>query len=263
MEIALTGQKDVDLFTLNKLDDRSLLSFCIVNQEANEFCSKYDSELWRNRFIKKYGEDAAEYKSPGKTWKQFFLQILKYWDDSKKDKVFYINRAMADAAKGGHKDVIDFFISKGADKWDWGLQEAASGGHKDLINFFISKGSKDWYSGIEGAAEGGHKDLIDFFISKGSKGPNLWNRGMEGAARGGHKDLVDFFISKGAYDWQRGLTAAARGGHKDLVDFFISNNYVDLEDLQQARRYAEDGDHYELIKYLRSLIRIKMDEDEY
>ena len=250
MDIPLTGQKDVDLKILGDLDDKDLISFCIVNQDANQFCSKFDKELWKNRFIKKHGLESVQYKSPERTWKQFYLSILKYWDDSKKED-FYTNSAMADAAKEGGKDLIDFFISKGAYSWNWGLQGAAVGGHKDLVDFFISKGANNWNSGMEGAAEGGHKDLIDFFISKGAKN---WSAGMEGAARGGHKDLVDFFISKGANYWELGLNGAAEGGYKDLVDFFISKGADTLKNLEQAIRYAEDGEQYDLIEYLDSLI---------
>ena len=78
------------------------------------------------------------------------------------------------------------------------LYEAARGGHADLVVFFISKGASDWNLGMRGAAEGGHGDLVDFFISKGA---SSWNSGMRAVAQGGHGDLVDFFISKGASSW--------------------------------------------------------------
>lgn len=46
---------------------------------------------------------------------------------------------MCNAARGGHKDLVEFFISKGANNWDWGMLEADKGGHKDLIKFFRQK----------------------------------------------------------------------------------------------------------------------------
>lgn len=39
---------------------------------------------------------------------------------------------------------------------------AAKEGHRDLINFFISKGVRFWHWGMEGAAQGGSRDLVDF-----------------------------------------------------------------------------------------------------
>ena len=107
-----------------------------------------------------------------------------------KDK---INVGLGEAARGGHKDLVDFFISKGASWWDWGMYGAARGGHDDLVDFFISKGASNWNLGMHGAAEGGHDDLDDFFISNGASD---WDFGMQGAARGGHKELVDFFIAR-------------------------------------------------------------------
>jgi hypothetical protein len=71
-----------------------------------------------------------------------------------------------------------------------GCMEHQEGGHKELVDFFIEKGANDWDDGMYGAAEGGHKELVDFFIQKGA---DWWNGGMYGAAKGGHKELVDFF----------------------------------------------------------------------
>src|SRR3989304_2199472 len=40
------------------------------------------------------------------------------------------NRGMADAALGGHKDLVLLFIEWGATVFDWGMACAATGGHK-------------------------------------------------------------------------------------------------------------------------------------
>ena len=156
--IALSGNKDVDLLILDKLDDKSLINFCFVNQNANHLC-QIDS-FWRNRLIKKYGQESLEYKSG--TWKQFYLSILKYWNDD-------MDTAMRNAARGGHQELVDFFISKGANDWNYGMYGAAQGGHKDLVIFFISKGAYNWHSGMRKAAKGGHQDLVDFFQQKLNK----------------------------------------------------------------------------------------------
>jgi hypothetical protein len=46
---------------------------------------------------------------------------------------------MYKAAEGGHKELVDFFIEKGANKWNWGIYYATEGGHKEMINFFQQK----------------------------------------------------------------------------------------------------------------------------
>lgn len=161
-------------------------------------------------------------------------------------------------AKSGHRDLVDFFISKGANWWNEGLFGAAQGGHRDLVDFFILKGAHHWNAAIEHSARGGHRNLVDFFISKAiDAGIDInWNWaiwgaaqykdstvcrtlvdsiilkckddghavdmdwGLEGAARGGHRDLIDYFISKGAQDWYWGAEGARIGGHQDLIEFF-------------------------------------------
>jgi hypothetical protein len=37
------------------------------------------------------------------------------------------------AAKGGHKELVDFFIQKGANDWNKGMANAAIGGHRILL----------------------------------------------------------------------------------------------------------------------------------
>jgi len=210
----LTGQRDANLEILKNLDDRDLLSFCQVNKYTNNLCK--DEYFWRNRFIKEHGrkiyEEAMKYKSSEKTWRKFYLSIVHYWNKAEDN-----NFAMNGAAKEGHKDLVEFFIEKGANDWNAGMNGAARGGHKDLVEFFISKGADDWNYGMWGAAKGGHKDLVNFFILKGA---DNWDGGMSYAALGGHKELVNFFISKGANNWSEGMYFAAEGAHKDLVEFF-------------------------------------------
>lgn len=46
---------------------------------------------------------------------------------------------MGGAARGGHKDLVEFFITKGANEWNDGMRAAARGGQKDLVDFFKGK----------------------------------------------------------------------------------------------------------------------------
>lgn len=54
------------------------------------------------------------------------------------------NDGMRAAALDGQRDLVEFFISKGADDWNWGMSGATYGRQIALINFFISKGANDW-----------------------------------------------------------------------------------------------------------------------
>ena len=72
--MALTGNKDTDILILEQLDDKDLFSICSVNKKSYELCNK--EYFWRNRYIKKYGVKASQYKPKEKSWKNFYLQTV-------------------------------------------------------------------------------------------------------------------------------------------------------------------------------------------
>lgn len=47
---------------------------------------------------------------------------------------------MTNAARRGHTDLVTFFIEKGANDWNWGLQNAIMGDYEELVDFFRGKG---------------------------------------------------------------------------------------------------------------------------
>jgi len=51
---------------------------------------------------------------------------------------------MEGAVKGGHKELVYFFIEKGACDWNRGMRAAATRGDKELVDFFIAKGADNW-----------------------------------------------------------------------------------------------------------------------
>ena len=165
----------------NLVPNSTLLSWTSLKKEC--YSRSIDQASWPSLKISlKHGSWEAAYQA---------LAICKTNDMHNKK----LNEGLCEVAKGGHKHLVDFFISKGANDWNWGMQGAAQGGHRDLVELFVAKGASNWNEGMRSAAFGGHKDLVEFFVAKGA---NHWNWSMQGAAFGGHKDLVDFFISKGA-----------------------------------------------------------------
>ena len=63
-----------------------------------------------------------------------------YYDGSIMDN----NTAMYSAAQGGHKELVEYFISKGANYWNDSMQSAMDNGHYDLVYYFICKGADTW-----------------------------------------------------------------------------------------------------------------------
>ena len=52
--------------------------------------------------------------------------------------------------------------------WNAGLYFASKLGDQEMIDIFISKGANNWDCGMSGAANGGYQHLVEFFISKGA-----------------------------------------------------------------------------------------------
>jgi hypothetical protein len=52
--------------------------------------------------------------------------------------------------------------------WNYGLAGACLGGHIDIVNLMIEKGANDWNWGLSGACRGGHLNIVKLMISKGA-----------------------------------------------------------------------------------------------
>lgn len=143
----LSGNKNVDHLILDKLDDKSLLNFCISNPKdlyLKKICN--DEDFWKNRFIKIFGKQRTFYKSERRTWKDYYLKIIFYLDKHNlyKDIGNEINPdaeetdIFRDLASGGmkNKDLINFFTSY--------VRYAISMKNKDLLKGAMETGDREW-----------------------------------------------------------------------------------------------------------------------
>lgn len=110
--------RDTDLIILSKLNDKDLLSICLVNKAANKLCN-YEN-FWRNRFINKYGEFASNKhnKPEERSWKKHYLQVvfdLERFSIEKfsSPKKFFHYILWADNLENSYyiKEPIDFILS--------------------------------------------------------------------------------------------------------------------------------------------------------
>lgn len=104
----------------------------------------------------------------------------------------YLDSCLAGFCEGGHKELVEFIISRGATYWDWGLASACRGGHPELVRFMISKGARDWNRGLQAACRGGHKYLVIFMITKGA---SCWPWALRAALAGGHQEIAEWMNS--------------------------------------------------------------------
>lgn len=79
--------KKVSLEALEKLDDRTLISRCLKDEDTNSLCRNED--FWEQRAINKYGRRAAFYKPEEKTWRNYYLQIITDVNDFKPWNFFH------------------------------------------------------------------------------------------------------------------------------------------------------------------------------
>ena len=149
-----------------------------------------------------------------------------------------------EAIFGNHINIINYITDLGFDGCNTAMKYSAQVCNKELVQYFISRGARNWYAGLYGALQGNCNELIHFFVEKGAKNRN---NNMYLAALAGNIDFVDYFITNGADDLNRGLAGAARGNHKELVDFFIHRG---AQDLRGALINATTGMHLEMIKYI-------------
>ena len=94
--------------------------------------------------------------------------------------------------------------------WNDGLFEACRGGHLNIVNLMIEKGADNWNHGLRGACQNGHLNIINYMIDKGAYS---WNYGLYGACLGGHLNIVNLMIEKGADAWNDGLQGACQNGN--------------------------------------------------
>ena len=133
------------------------------------------------------------------------------------------NEGLFHGCKGGHEQIVELMIARGANKWNGGLSYSCQGGHKELVELMIAKGADNWNIGLFSSHRGGHKELVELMIAKGAH----WNRGFNGE---GHKNLVELMIAKGD-DYNGGFYEACREGHKELIELmeFMQEKLVNHE----------------------------------
>lgn len=220
MERTFSKIPDVDTIIASKLDDKSLLQFCKTSKYGSELCK--NQNFWMKRMEDKYPE-AVEYKSPNRTWKNYYLDIIYYLYKYGRN----IDGALVEASKKGRMDIVKYLIKRGATDISGGFRAAILNGYKDLVDYFIEQAKimgEEW-------------DDYD------------WNYGLIHAAIGGHKDLIDYFIKLGATNYTSALLQAAYNGHYKLVDYLLPL-VTELYDLRHVTNNLRNNGKIEMAEYI-------------
>jgi hypothetical protein len=137
------------------------------------------------------------------------------------------NNILEGGCRGGHVDIVELALKKGARGYDTGLYLACINDHRKIADILISKSSiPNWDSGLRGACKGGHRELAELMISKGA---TACNDGLYFACLKGHRALADVMILRGATNFNFGLYGAREGGHHDVAEWMISKGATEFE----------------------------------
>ena len=79
--------KDLAHKIMMDLSNSDLVKICATNKRMYDICNNYPS-FWRNKFVKDYGEYAAQYKPDNRSWKNHYMSVFidlqKYKSDPMK-----------------------------------------------------------------------------------------------------------------------------------------------------------------------------------
>ena len=85
--------KDLAHKIMMDLSNSDLVKICATNKRLHDICNNYP-DFWRNKFIKDYGEHAAQYKPKNRSWKNHYMNVFIDLQRFKKNPMqFFLNIA--------------------------------------------------------------------------------------------------------------------------------------------------------------------------
>ena len=81
--------KDLAHKIMMDLSNSDLVKMCAMNKRMYNVCNNYPS-FWRNKFIKDYGEHAAQYKPENRTWKNHYMTVFIDLQKYAKDPIDFL-----------------------------------------------------------------------------------------------------------------------------------------------------------------------------
>jgi hypothetical protein len=72
------------------LSNEDLIKVCATNKRMYEICNNYSS-FWRNKFVKDYGEQGAQYKPENRSWKDHYITVFIDLEKFKKDSIKFFD----------------------------------------------------------------------------------------------------------------------------------------------------------------------------
>jgi ankyrin repeat protein len=239
-----------------EIESDSLVNFFKCSKRIYEKISK-NEYFWECKAKKDYPL-LVEYKKIKKKWKDLYLEII-YWNSKiKKEfdipyiptkgynpKSFYLTNSNED---------IDIILNKS-------MANAAKGGHMDIVKLMIEKGALGFDEAMVGAAEKGQYDMVKFMLEKGA---TRFGSAMYFSGTYGHLDIMKLMIEKGASNFFSTMITASSNGQINIVKFIIekifetglnSSNDFPLY-IEEALYDARKNHHTEIVELLKNILSL-------
>lgn len=160
--------------------------------------------------------------------------LISATENGKRTKTF--NQAIVNnPARYGCTDVIKMLMkNRGANDFNKALANAAAGGHIIVAELLIDKGANDLNEALYIATRYGRIAMVQLLLKRGAN--DLDNRLSE-AAEYGHIEIMQLLLENGAndfFDWA--LCMAAYGGHTAAIDLLIKKGNINNA-IQLAEKY--------------------------
>lgn len=128
-------------------------------------------------------------------------------------------------------------LELGATKYDWAMANAAKGGHVEVVELMLEKGATDYTKSLLAACQAGHLSIAKLMLDRGTD-KGLHNLAMALAAygrspplgdsdavhqnhlaEGGHLPIVRLLINHGATDYKRAIMYARAAGQTEVIQY--------------------------------------------
>ena len=197
----LTGNKNLDLVILNKLNDIDLVNVCQTNHQANELCN--DQKFWLNRIMITFPYldlDLLKQYKGDRSWSQYYIKDLRQIKPNNTET--YLRHGTLK----GRLDQVTIAVNKGGDihlDEDTPITFASEKGHLDIVKYLVGLGADintENNSPVRFASYYGHLDVVKYLVEQGADIRADNDYAIKWAKLRGHFDVVDYLVSIGAPD---------------------------------------------------------------
>lgn len=239
--------RDVDREILMRMDDKTLLNSCQLNNYyRNEVC---DDQFFHRRLQQKY-PDTLKDKPIDKKYKTWYLDIVYYVAKLKEDFNYEYT---------GGNPKIQLQIFKGSKKFTNWFYESVEKGEINLVKYLVSIYNirpLHINTALVLASSKGELEVVKYLIELGANADDENRTALRAAVYDGHLDVVKFLVEKGAnihFNIEALLKQASYEGYLDIVKYLVEQGADIHSGDDMALKIAKHNGHLEVVEYLKSL----------